>query len=445
MTPGKVVDWLYLPDALVEVISRLVGVISLPVAATVWIWTHAGCVGTYYPQPFNVPTWRFGTSLLPVPLPPEPINIAVFVLFAAASLLLIFGKWYRPLYIYMASVLAFYTAREFFVCCLHWVLLNFLFLAALSFRAKDPAGRSPTRRLIQLTVASCYIFGVLQKIFYPDFWQGLSLEAAFYDGFAVTAPFKSFFIEHQLPMSFWSASAVLLILVESAVAVGLFFKKTRLAACALGLVLHGGIVVMMEWVLAIFSLEMWTGYLAFFDAKEKTKNTVTAEPGPEKIPPSFKPSPLKTALSLIFIALLIFMPLRIYYLPGPPADLLTLFERTPWGFGMFLMRQKVEELNIAFEDSHGQTHNVEASGRMHTASNDNELIAIAAYVSKNNPDARCIRINDVIVVNESRRILRTLIWDQPQSPTSSPKISVASAGDYCRGAANRSPVVGRHP
>jgi hypothetical protein len=445
MSLRKFTDWLYLPDGLVPIISRLVGLISLPIGFIVWFFTHSGCGSGPYPGPFNVPAWRFGSHLLALPLPPEPVNAVIFLLFALAAILLVLGKGYRPLYIYMATVVAYYSSRDFFVCMLHWVLLDFLFLVALSFRAKNKNERSPSRRLIQLTLCFCYLFGVLQKLFYPDFWQGISLEATFYDGYGVSAPFKDFFLKFPLPMSFWCASSIFLMLSETFLGLGLFFKRTRILACILGFILHGGILVTMDPVLAIFSIEMWTGYLAFFEGTYKNiqnqnqtqQQNQAAEPGPV--------SRIKTALSLAFIALMILMPLRIYYLPGPPNDLLTLFERTPWGFGMFLMRQKVEQLDIAFDDTQGNTHTVPVFGRMHTASNDNELLSIAAYVLKNNPGAKSIRINDLIVVNERRNILRTLIWDNPSAPESLPKISVTSAGDYCRGAANRSLESDHHP
>jgi len=441
MTTGKLTKWLYLPEGYTPVISRITGFISLPIGGVVWFWTHAGSGLKPYPEPFNVPAWQLGGHLLNLSLPPEAVNIIFFLLFAVSCLLLIAGKNYRPLYIYMAAVLAYYCCREWFVCCFHWVLIDFCFLLALAFRSKGKkvSSASPTRRLIQLTLCFCYLFGVLQKLFYPDFWQGLSLEAFFYDGFAVTPFFKDFFIKNQLPMSFWQAASIFLMTGEAFIGAGLFFKATRIPACLLGLALHGGIIVMMEPIIAVFSIEMWTGYLAFFEGKSGVRANQVKDQVLEGA------SPIKTCLSLAFIALMILMPLRIYYLPGPPIELLTLFDRTPWTFGMFLMRQKIEQLEIAFDDQEGQTHIVEVAGRIKTASSDNELLSIAHYVLKNHPAAKSIRLNDLIVVNERRAILKTLIWDNPSTQGSLPKIAVTSAGDYCRGAANRSPEPVHHP
>jgi len=470
-------DWLYQSEGLIPLFSRLVGLISLPIGGVVWFFSHSGCGGELYPGPFNVPAWRFGSYLVPVPLPPEPVNIIVFALFGLAAVLLIVGKNSRPLYIYMASVLAYYCSRDFFVCMLHWVLLNFLFLLALAFRcqnasgAKEPSAesRSPARRLIQLTICSCYLFGVLQKLFYPDWCQGLSLEAAFYDGFAVTAPFRPLFINHPLPLSIWQANAIFLLFAETFIGLGLFFKPTRIAACILGFFLHGGILVMMDPLLSLFSLEMWLGYLAFFEKRRKKapagQQTSAEAPDPAPEPaPTLAPtpdqttppqaSPIKTALALAYLALIIIMPMRIYFLPGPPPELLTLFERTPWTFGMFLMRQKQGSLEIAYEDQNAVRHVLEPSGRMKTASNDNELIAIAEYVFRQHPEAKKVSVNALIVVNERRQILRTLIWDKATSSAansaasscgSQPHISVIDAGQYCRGVANKNPAGDRHP
>jgi len=443
-------DWLYQSEGLLPLFSRLVGLISLPIGGIVWFFSHSGSGGPYYPGPFNVPAWRFDSYLMPVPLPPEPLNFIVFGLFGLAAILLVAGKNSRLLYLYMASVLAYYCSRDFFVCMLHWVLLDFLFLLALAFRgqkgssADKTAPRSPARRLIQLTICSCYLFGVLQKVFYPDWCQGLSLEAAFYDGFAVTPPFRPLFVNHPLPLALWQANAIFLLFAETFIGLGLFSKRTRIAACVLSFFLHGGILLMMEPVLSLFSLEMWLGYLVFFDAKKdkKEKEEEEEEQAAESAAETGGGSKTSTALALAFIALIIVMPLRIYFLPGPPAELLTLFERTPWTFGMFLMRQKQESLDIGYEGADGQRHTVESQGRMKTASNDNELIAIAQYVRANHPEAKSISVNAVIVVNERRRILRTLVWNGPDSQ---PRITVSDAGQYCRGVANKNPAADHHP
>jgi hypothetical protein len=465
MTWQKYTDWLYLPQGQLPLISRLVGLISLPIGFIIWFFTHSGCDNGPYPQPFNVPAFLIGDHLVQLPLPPEPVNICIFVLFAVAAVMLIAGKSYRVLYIYMATTVAYFSARDFLVCCFHWVLLDFCFLVALSFQAKNKNEPSTSRRLVQLTISFCYLFGVLQKVFYPDFWQGLTFEAYFYDGYAVAAPFRAFVINHPLPMTFWCASAIFLLAAETFIGLGLFFRRTRIAACILGFVLHGGIILIMDPILALFSIEMWTGYLAFFDGKgavaktrsdsaalpelpgptAPTEATESTEPAAPTKPTEPKKNGVETALSLAFIALMILMPLRIYYLPGPSAELLTLFDRTPWTFGMFILRQKVETIEIVFDDDKGQTHILPVTGRMQTASNANELISIARYVLQNNPTATSIRINDLIVVNERRRILKTLIWENPTAPGSAAKISVTSAGDYCRGAANRSPVDAHRP
>ena len=268
--------WLYLPDGHLPLISRLVGWLSLPIGIVVWFWSHAGQPGPYYPQPFNVPAWRIGDYLLDPPLPPEAANIAIFALFAGAALALILGQRRRFLYVYMAAVLAYYTAHEWFVCCFFWVLIDFCFLVALS--TSEPKAASPARRLIQITLASCYIFSVLQKLFYSDFWQGISLEAFFYDGFAVTPIFKNLIVSHPLPQIFWKSASIFLLFGEALIGVGLFFRQTRMLACALGVILHGGIIVVMEPIIAIFSLEMWTGYLAFFEKEKRNRKKIRPEP-----------------------------------------------------------------------------------------------------------------------------------------------------------------------
>jgi len=171
----------------------------------------------------------------------------------------------------------------------------------------------------------------------------------------------------------------------------------------------------MEPIIGIFTLVMWTGYLAFFDkplkSVEEAPSANISEPGQAPV--------LNMVLCAALIALMLLMPLRIYLPGGPANDVLTLFDRTPWTYGMFIMRQKVDGVNIAVTKPDA-TYYIKPSGWILECSTDNDLIAAANYAVKLHPSADRVEVQSIVTVNQRRHILKTLAWEKAvtgQEPT----------------------------
>ncbi len=357
-------------------------------------------------MPYNVPTWLMNWHFLAVPLPPEPVNILFFALYTVAALALMAGVQRRTLYLFMAAVILYYCAREWLVACFHWIILPFCFLLALALD-DSKSDKTPSRRLIQVAIVSCYLFGVLQKLTYPDFWQGYSFSSFFADGFAANGIFKPLFASLKMPLFAWLAFSWTILVVETYLAVGLCFAKTRLATAITGVLFHGGIMVTMEPIIGIFSLVMWTGYLAFFNKRQKTE----AASATNTEPVNLSLSALNMVLCAALIALMLLMPLRIYLPGGPANDVLTLFDRTPWTYGMFIMRQEVNGVNIAVTVS-GEPIYIRPTGWVLQGSTNNDLIAAANYAVKLYPQASLVKVQTIITVNQRRNVLKTLLWQK---------------------------------
>ncbi len=368
-------------------------------------------------MPYNVPTWLMNWHFLAVPLPPEPVNIIIFALYTVAALALMAGVQRRTLYLFMAAVILYYCAREWLVACFHWVILPFCFLLALALDDSKSA-KTPSRRLIQVAIVSCYLLGVLQKLTYPDFLQGYSFSSFFADGFAANDIFKPLFAALKMPIFAWATFSWMILVVETYLALGLCFARTRLATAIIGVLFHGGIMVTMEPIIGIFSLVMWTGYLAFFN---KRPTAAAASANDTAALTNLSLSALNMVLCGSLIALMLLMPLRIYLPGGPANDVLTLFDRTPWTYGMFIMRQKVDGMSLAVTVS-GETLYIKPTGWLLEGSTDNDLIAAANYAVKLYPQANLVKVQTIITVNQRRNVLKTLLW-QKEVATVEPTIT----------------------
>lgn len=402
-------NWLYLPEAYTGLISRLTGLSAILFLPVIWVWTHAGSGIAGYPMPYNVPAYKVGNYLLQVPLPAEPVNLATFAFFVLCSFMLIIGKGRRWLYLYMLAFILYYCSRDFLPACYHWIILPTCYLGALALNNK---GSYPARRLIQVAVVSCYLLGVVQKLTIPDFWQGHTFASFFDKGWALNGLFKPFFAGLDLPLSFWAVFSCSVLLVETYIGLGLCFKKTRFSAIVLGLLLHGGIALTMDFVIAIFTLVMWTGYIAFYEKRSE----ISAIAAGEEQPATSARLP-QTALSAIFIAVMLLVPLRIY-LPGEPTnDVLTLFDRTPWAYTMFILRQDVNSVKIELSEKSAdgtiRQNSIEPFGRMLTTSTVNDMISLARYVIASHPDALTVDVQSLITVNRHRYILKKVHWSKP--------------------------------
>lgn len=311
------------------------------------------------------------------------------------------------------SVIAYFGSLDLSLASSHYVVLLFCCFIALLF---DKPGSSPARRLIQVSTAICYGATVLQKLTFPGFINGDSL-AAFAREEWVMRPFLLHFISRvNPPHEFFCALSLAVMLVEGFLCFALFFRKTRTLAIFTGILLHASMAIVMNVgsTIVVFSLTMMASYLAFLEPKERAsqppENHVHQD---DLLVRNHRAQQVRRRLgtSLMALALLglwLILPLRIYFWPGHPVSSLTLQDRRPWTFDMFVVDNSVRDVRVSYVDSSGTVHQVMPVGRMHYAQSDNELYALAQYVQHTHPDAERIAVEAVIGFNQRRWLQKTL-------------------------------------
>lgn len=373
-------DWLYLGEGRVGLIRRLTALCCLPSLLLVWNWSRG--VG----GPYIVPAWRFGDTFLAPPLPPAPVNAFVFILAAASCLWLCLGGKKKIFVLLPTLVLAYYCSIERVAFMCHFVVMIFIYMVALCFHHEK--SRSATRRIIQLAVAGCYGFAVLGRLTSPTHLSGLSFKYAVGTGWAANHLFVDFYKYLGTIDWIWMPFSLLVIVLEIFLCLGFFFEKTRRIAFALGVLLHVGIAITLTETLIIYSLIMLTGYLAFFDGLEETE------------PEARRPARLETAMAVVFLAMMAVIPLRVYFYPGRPASTLCLTDREPWTFHMFMLKQDTIDVDVRFQDEHGDWHKVPITGRMQYTSADSDLYSMIAYLFRIHPEARAVEAKVKLKLND---------------------------------------------
>lgn len=120
--------------------------------------------------------------------------------------------------------------------------------------------------LVRLQVTLVYLFGALSKI-NPDFLSGSTLASSWRDsrvGGALVA---------ALDWRGFLALAGVTVALEVWIALALWNPRQRPAAIGLGVLLHGGILLLMtdRGDLTVFALLMFSGYLLFLEAEERSR------------------------------------------------------------------------------------------------------------------------------------------------------------------------------
>ncbi|MGH9550541.1 MAG: hypothetical protein ACRD3W_14270, partial [Terriglobales bacterium] len=127
-----------------------------------------------------------------------------------------------------------------------------------------------------------------------------------------------------------------------------------------------------------------------------------------------QPEPGRKKSALVFAGLwILFMavvPMRMIFWNGRPLTTMSLEDRQPWSWAMFLMRTEPEKLDISYEDRAGQWHQITARppSRLATAKSDTELYALRDYLLRLYPDAKEIKVDLLLKVNERRHQHKTL-------------------------------------
>jgi hypothetical protein len=279
--------------------------------------------------------------------------------------------------------------------------LTWTYLVALLFETK---GRSPTRRIVQLSVFFCYFYSALQKILCPDFMLGYSMQAEMSEGWAFNGIFKSILPASHLPMIFWQLSAWMTVIAEAYLAFALFSKKQRKWALAIGTAFHIGIAALLDFYISLFSLAMITAYVAFIDRRSDAAQF--PEPAQGKVPGTT----LQHACAVAFVLLLALVPLRIYAFPDRPLDSILMFDRTPWTFCMFLQRILTDKISVRYQTADSAWHEIglEKTWRTNSAKSDSEMYSICNWVLHNHPEAQAVDVQLINSVNGRYKQHRSL-------------------------------------
>ncbi|MDP3510671.1 MAG: hypothetical protein Q8T09_22080 [Candidatus Melainabacteria bacterium] len=350
-------NWLYLSPGKTDLIRRLTGVLAIPMLAIIWTWQRGG------PGPINVPAWRIGGMFLEPPAPPEVLTNIVFVCACLAGLALLVGLKKKWLVALIFCTFVYYAPRDLIASSPHYIMLEASFLFALLL---DSSSYSPTRRMIQISIFSCYFLSAVNKIINPAWMSGDSLWSIGFD-VGMEKPFYSCLT--QLPMTFWCVSSWLVAFWELAIAFALFSDRWRKWAIVTGILFHTAVCVVIEPVLLLFAAVMWVGWLAYLPAK----TTV-----PSNVVPDRRYS---TMLATLYLLVIFAVPLRCFFWSGRPVQLQSSFDRMPWSFHMFAIgSDKPETVTVRWKDSSAVWHDFPVNGRFKKASTDNEMYAIINYV-----------------------------------------------------------------
>jgi hypothetical protein len=391
----KFIEWLYLPSGHMGAVRRLVGLNALAIAMICHVWSRGG------PGPYTIPAWRIGSHMLEVPLPPESVANSLLGLVAISACCMIWGFKWKMFPLICAMIIGYFASIDWVIAGSHYNVMEWVMLVALLF---DGPGRNPSRRIVQLNVFLCYFITSVQRLFFPDFHSGYSMQAMFADGWALNNYWRDVLHMQDWSHSVWAALSFFTIGFEFFLAFGLFFKRTQKATLIVAALFHLAIAVFLDKLLIVFSIAMWAGLLTFVD--KESEKALLLQPMPLN-----RLVKIQSTACLFFMAFLILFPLRIF-LYDRPIDKLCFFDRSPWSFCMFLARQETDRLLVKYEDSQGNWHVEPNRGRMGRISSDNELYGIANWIFKKNSDALKVRIENDIIMNGRLRQLKVLERDR---------------------------------
>ena len=162
-----------------------------------------------------------------------------------------------------------------------------------------------------------------------------------------------------------------------------------------GVMLHFGMTAVLDGI-SLFAPVVLVGYLAFLDD------------GPPVADPAPRPRRVEVALACAYLAMVVFVPGRIYVPPMRPWHLLAHMDHLPWTYSMFSQSDHVDSVEVGYLDREGKRHEVQPVGRMVEATSDGELDAMARAVFREFPEAEEVRVCVRWTVNHRRGLEKQL-------------------------------------
>lgn len=371
-------NWLYLDEGYLSLIRRLVGFLLLQVLPMELFWL-------YKATPYRVTSWRWDNCLIQLPLFPFTLDAVLWSAYAISAGFLIFGSR-RKIFLFLPVLtLLTYSFVERLTVQSSFVVLLFAYCLALMFYR---SGLSMSRRLIQLSVSSCYLFSVLHKM-HPEFLQGHTLHYILGNGIAMRPGISEFMQSLHITLPVAESMTFGALCTELFLAIGPWFKPTRKPAFFMAFVLHTTFSILWTGIEA-FAFVMWTGLLSFCDNRKiMTAGSI----------PSQSPRIKELVAAGLFVALLIFMPARFFFAGTEAFKTMTFGERWPWSFAMYLFWEEPQTPGLRYRDNNGQWHSLPIEGRMPTTTSTSDMLKLVEYASKRNPEAQEIELSIDLKVN----------------------------------------------
>lgn len=323
------------------------------------------------------------------------MSAGIWVAYAAAAVLLLLGLRNRFVPLFLFLVWLYYGTIERDIFQSSFVIISAIFLLAYAI---DRRPRTLSRRVIQVAISSCYIFSALNK-FHPEFLSGLTLHELLGKGFLMRPELLPAINWLTLPTWFTTNLSYLVIAIEAFIGVGLWFKPIRVAAAVSGVILHSFFALLFpsgELSFIIASI----GYLAFFENR-----FVAASRTPVYPKPIFD---LLICAGACLICLI--MPARFFVLSNYEYEHMSLYDRIPWGFAMFLYHENLAFMKVEIETSDGRIEDIPLQGRMLSGASTSEIISLAYYIAKTHPEAKAILIGVRTQVNSHGQKIKNCLY-----------------------------------
>lgn len=382
---ASAVEWLTLPDGYIDWIWRLVGLcgISCGLYDLFGIQRTGGLA-----NPFVVPSWRVGEHLLYLPIPPGWLSALLISAYFVSCLAMLAGARKKIFLLAPIAIPVYFGSMEGMLAD---YATSWLCMALLCHGKKV----SFARRLIQVQLAICYACSVLQKVTMPSFLRGDSL-AAFSHSLSAMNPFWLRVVlklnPHHNP---FMVLAWAVVLVEAFLCFALFLPSTRKLGTWVGIVFHAGLGLVMNWGVLLFVIYLIPQYLAFFDRRGSREEDRSAD---TTLKDSAREPQAGTALTAVaaFVLIIVWLaiPLRLYFMPEHPFSEMSLQDRRPWSYAMYVVCSESDPnlMQASYVDRSGVTRKILPVGRMSKISTDNGLYAMARYIRGQHPEAGRINI-----------------------------------------------------
>ena len=351
---------------------------------------------TFLHGPYHVPAWRLGKIFFAAPEPPLALSVAVWSLYAIACIALVAGVRKKIVPIYIFLVWLYYSTIEIYIFHSSFVILMSLYLLAFAI---DRRPFSLSRRIIQVGISTCYLFSAVHKFMHPEFISGFTLHEMLGRGFLLRHELRPVIEYLSLPWWVTEMAGFAVIGLELFLAIGFWFRSTRRWAVAAGICLHTVFTLALPGI-EQFALVAWTGYLAFFDREKVPANPNLA----------FKKPFADLLVTAFACSCCVAMPMRLLFLSPYEYINISLYDRVPWGFSMFLFNEEIKFVHVKYRGLDGKEHLVRLDGRMKEAASYNEMIALSYYVAKSHPDAIAVQVISCTQINSHGTRIKRCVY-----------------------------------